>query len=227
MKVQLSSLYWENYNPNIVKAHQEVMSHLDLKVNYTKENIDHGEWCDDIIRSSKADVIGIIEPDLAPLCRGVVDQAIKYVRDNDTMLGVAQVANHIGTKSHIYAAPAFFFITKSFYEKIGSPSFVATRRGDVGEELSYAAEERGLKYRTLYPTHFEREPEEGVWPLGSYGYYGIGTVFNDSVYHLYQGRYNQNAELFIKRCNEITNNTFTTAGFHSSTTFKYPGKVVA
>jgi hypothetical protein len=63
------------------------------------------------------------------------------------------------------------------------------------------------------PTHYEKPSKEGIWNLGPLGQYGIGTVFSDTVYHLYQGRYNDNVELFVKRCNEVIAGTFSTVKF--------------
>ena len=48
------------------------------------------------------------------------------------------------------------------------------------------------------------------------GYFGIGTIFDNSIYHLYQGRYNTNVELFEKRCQEIIDGTFNLEGAHNS-----------
>ena len=99
---------------------------------------------------------------------------------------------------------------------MGKPSFVENSRSDVAQEVSYVAEDMMVPYKSLYPTHFEREPVEGVWRLGNYGYYGIGTVFANSVYHLFQGRYQQNADLYKIRCQQIVDGTFTTEGMFSA-----------
>jgi hypothetical protein len=96
----------------------------------------------------------------------------------------------------------------------------------VAENISYLAEKTGIRYRTLYPTYFERVPREGIWPLSSYGYYGIGTVFHNSVYHLFQSRMAENIELFVKRCDEVLQNTFSTQGFRSCTDFEKLDNVV-
>ena len=71
----------------------------------------------------------------------------------------------------------------------------------------------------------EREAREGVWPLGSYGYFGIGTVFDDSVYHLFQSRWADNADLFVRRSNEVMAGEFNYTNFFHSTNFEYPGKI--
>ena len=226
MKLQLNSLHWPNYNQDMLAAHKSVMDHLGLAVTYYEESTNHGIWMDRVISSSKADVIGFIEPDCFPLSKQIVLDSARYALKNESFVGIAQVSNHIHPKTHVYAAPAFYFISKSAWEKVGRVSFTETRTADVGEQFCYEAEKKGIRYRTYYPTHFEREPAEGLWPLGSYGYYGVGTVFHNSIYHLYQGRLGSNAELFVARCNDLISGKFSTTGFHSSTTFNYSGNIV-
>ena len=76
------------------------------------------------------------------------------------------------------------------------------------------------------PTYFYQEPEEGLWPLSNLGYYGIGTVFDDSIFHLYQSRMAQNIELFVSVCNQVIDSSFSTSNFTKSTTFNYSGNIV-
>jgi hypothetical protein len=225
-RVEFHSFHWDNFSPEILVAHKKVMQHFGLNVTYTQKNIPHGQWLDEVMQSAKSEVIAIIEPDLIPLNRQIVDDAISYVLQHDSFLGCAQASNHIYPASHIFASPAFFFMTKSCYQRLGCPSFLETKTGDVAENISYLAEQLGIRYRTLYPTYFERVPREGIWPLGSYGYYGIGTVFHDSVYHLFQSRMAENIELFVKRCDEVLQHTFSTQGFISCTGFEKLDNVV-
>lgn len=225
-KIELHSLAWHNYNPAMLEAHQKVMTHFDLPVQYTRETIRHGQWLNQIMTQTDAEVIGIIEPDLIPLNQQIVAQAIEYVRTHDSMIGCAQTSNHIPPSTHIFASPAFFFISRACYERMGRPSFLENRRADVGEQVSYRAEQLGIRYRTLYPTAFEREPREGVWPLGSFGYYGVGTVFEDAIYHLFQGRFADNAELFVRRCDDVVHDRFSTQGFHDAKDMHYQGNIV-
>lgn len=99
-------------------------------------------------------------------------------------------------------------------------------RSDVAEEVSFRAEKLGIRYRTLYPTCFELDPVEGVWALGSYGFYGIGTVFDNSVYHLFQSRFSQNVELFVRRCDEVIQGAFDSSEFIPSITFNERSRMV-
>ena len=70
------------------------------------------------------------------------------------------------------------------------------------------------------PTYFEKPSPEGIWPLSNLGYYGIGTVFDNSIYHLYQSRMAENIEMFVKRCDQVIKGNLTMETFTSATTFK-------
>ena len=219
MKVELNSLYWDN-GKYLYEHHKKVIDHFKIPLNY--HNIDglhHGLWMDSILENSTADVIGFIENDCIPLNREIIDYCIDYVSKSKTFIGMAQASNHIHPYNHIFAAPCFYFISREFWNWLGKPSFLETRNSDVGQEISRICDGHKINYKALYPTCFERPADEGVWKLGNYGYYGIGTVFGDSVYHLYQGRKEQNAELFKLRCQQVIDGTFNTNGFISSTEY--------
>ena len=217
MKVELNTLYWNN-GSYLVESHKQVMDHFGLSVNYHNlDKVHHGLWMDWLLENSSSDIVGIIENDCIPLNPEIIQYCIDYVSQSGTFIGMAQCANHIPPFNHIYAAPCFYFISTEFWKSIGKPSFLENSRSDVGEEISRICDENRITYKALYPTHFERPSDEGIWKLANYGYYGIGTVFDNSIYHLYQGRLAKNAELFKLRCEQVINGTFSTDGFISST----------
>lgn len=226
MKVEFNSLHWDNVDRTMLDAHASVMDSMSIPVNYHNVNINHGQWMDHVVRTSTSDVIVVIEPDCIPLDKEKLFSYISYAYKKSTFVGIAQVSNHIPPKSHIYAAPGLFIIHKPVYDKLGKPSFSETQRSDTAEELCYIAEEKGVRYRALLPTYFEKEPSEGLWPLGPLGYYGIGTVFDNAVYHLYQSRKAENIELFVTRCKQVVNGTFSTQNFYPSAIFNYEGNIV-
>jgi hypothetical protein len=211
--VEIYSLHWNNIDSRMVNAHKAVMQHYELPVVYHAINMDHGQWMDQVMSLSDAEVIVFLEPDCIPINKTKFLDAVYYAIENDTFCGIAQASNHIEPKNHIYAAPGFFAITQSAYTRLNKPSFMCTNRGDAGEEVSWRAEELNENYRVILPTYYEKPSKEGIWNLGPLGQYGIGTVFSDTVYHLYQGRYNDNVELFAKRCKEVIAGTFSTASF--------------
>lgn len=223
MNVELRCMYWDNAE-YLIQSHRKVTEHFELPVIYEKSTSRHGAWMDNVMETTKSDIVGFFDSDCIPLNRGIVDYAVNYVGATQSFIGTAQASNHIAPRAHIFAAPCFFFIYREMWEKLGKPSFLENARSDVAQEVSYVAEDNMVPYRALYPTHFEREPAEGVWRLGNFGYYGIGTVFANSVYHLYQGRYQQNADLYKLRCEQVVDETFTTDGMFSSADV-YQGKI--
>ena len=226
MKIEFNCLHWNNVNKEMLQAHNRVMEHFLIPMNYSNmDGVNHGQWMSGVVTRSSADVVVFFEPDCIPLNKNFLEY-IKYAFKNETFVGIAQVSNHIPPKSHIYAAPGFYAISTKVYEKLGRPNFWETRRSDTAEEICYIAEEQGVRYRALFPTYFEKAPTEGVWPLGNLGYYGIGTVFDNSIYHLYQSRMAENIELFVKRCDEVIEGRFSTESFIPSTTFALKEKTV-
>jgi len=226
MKIEFNTLYWNNTDERMVHAQKSVMDHFNIPINYYNEDVPHGSWMDRVCWNSNSDIIGFFDLDCVPINYHKIIECVKYVQKSKTFLGVAQTSNHISPKSHIYAAPAFFLVHKECFNMMRS-SFSETKRGDVAEEFSYVAETAGVKYRCLYPTTFEGEPTGGVWPLSNFGYYGIGTTFANTVYHLYQARFSSNIELFIKRCQEIINGTFDNSFHIDSKILLYNGNITA
>ena len=226
MKIEIHSLHWDNVDSEMLAAHKRVMYHANTPINYHNLNgANHGLWMEWVVKESKSDVVVFFEPDCIPLNSNYKNY-IKYAYKHKTFVGIAQVSNHIPPKSHIYAAPGFYCISKEAYNLLGQPSFTETRRSDTAEEISYLAEGKGLRYRALMPTYFYKESTEGLWPLSNLGYYGIGTVFDNSIFHLYQSRMAQNIELFVNVCNQVIDGTFNYSEFKSSTLFNYEGNIV-
>lgn len=204
--VEIHTLAWPNTDERIMSGHTDVMHALGLQVCYTIQQIDHGAWMDNVIAHSNADVVGFLDVDCIPTSKTAVPQAVRWAADNKSFVGIAQVSNHIPPGSHIYAAPAFFFIWRETWEKLGRPTFQATPHGDVAENVCYAAELARKPYKTLFPTHYTHAPDEGLWRLHTYGHYGIGTVFENDVYHLYQSRMQKNIDHFCRACKQVVDN---------------------
>jgi hypothetical protein len=216
----IHTLVYDNISPAIIRAHEAVCQHFGLPVEYTRDNIAHGTWLAATVRGGAEDVIGFLDIDCVPTNRAIIDVAIDYARQQRTFIGIAQASNHFAppANSHIFAAPAFFFIHREAWREMGCPAFDELAGSDTAQNVSRRAEELGKRYCCLYPTHWEKPSHEGVWRLGNYGVYGIGTHFHGGVYHLYQSRFNSHIELFTQRCNEICAGTFTTTGMRSAFT---------
>ena len=193
--------------------------HLDIKY-YHSEGLAHNVWMDKVMEDADTDIVGFFDIDCVPTNTNIVEKCVQYVSNTNNFIGIAQTTNHIKPGYHVYAGPAFFFISKqTYFDRLGKPSFSETYRSDVGEELSYVAEEKDVEYKCLYPSYFEKSSHEGGWRLGNYGYFGIGTYFDCGIYHLYQGRFNYYTEFFEKRCDQILNGYFDTTNMQTCKVF--------
>jgi hypothetical protein len=217
MKVAYHTLYWDNVDDRIIQSHKKVFNHFGIDIQYTSMNINQGVWMTGVCRNTFADVYVFFEIDCVPLNKQVIDDCINYAVNNNSFIGSAQVSNHIPPKTHVYVAPCFLTLSRTCYEELGMPSFYLSERSDTAEELSYTAESFGKRYRCLYPTKFDGVPKyDGVWRLSNYGYYGVGTLYDNKIYHLFESRWSDHIDLFEKRCEQIISNTFDTNGMYSS-----------
>lgn len=204
MKVSIHTLTWTNSNRTVLENHKKVMEHFSIPVNYTEENIHHGEWIDRVLNTADSDMFVFIDVDCVPLSKQVIDESILHCA-NGYLVGNAQVTNCIKAKHDLFCAPSFFVISKRYYELIGKPSAMNNSRSDVAQEITRAAVENEMRIKMYFPTSFQGVPRGGVWRLSSYGYYGIGTLYENKMYHLYQTRYAENVNLFVETCEHILN----------------------
>ncbi|MEC7392918.1 MAG: hypothetical protein VX934_05895 [Cyanobacteriota bacterium] len=215
MKAEIHSLNWPGSDPRLADEQKGVFSHFKLPLTQHHRKLDHGFWMDAVLKQSSADVVLFVDNDCVPLSRSAPIEAIRWAAQHRSFLGLAQASNHINNGVHVFAAPAFLAIARSAWMQLGQPSCRPTPRGDAAEELSWRAEEEGLPYKAWYPTHFHHPSREGLWRMGNYGTNGIGSVFAERVFHLYQGRFADNVDLFVRVCSSIRNGSFSTEGYRS------------
>lgn len=204
MNITVHTLKWKNSNPVVSQKHKQVMNHFEIEVNYTEENIHHGLWIDRVLNTVESDIFVFLDIDCVPLSREAIEEAINFC-ENGYLVGNAQVTNCIKAKHDLFCAPSFFVISRQFYESIGKPSAVNHDNNDVAQALTRAAVEREKRIKMNFPTSFQGVPQGGIWRLSGYGYYGIGTVYDNKMYHLYQTRFAKNVDLFVETCDHIVN----------------------
>jgi hypothetical protein len=213
MKIEIHSFHSPNVHPKVVESHQKVFKHfgLDVKYFYTQENpsLPHnqfyvGKYYDHILKTSEADIFIFVDIDAVPLYKEVVEEMIEYVK-NDYMIGVSQITPNCNSEYYFYCAPAFMGISKKYYESIGSPSFMdAPELGcDIAQLVTKRAIQHKKRMKFWFPDTFQSVPRGGLWKYGFYGYNGIGSIYENKVYHLFESRFTNNAELFEETCNLI------------------------
>jgi hypothetical protein len=101
MKIEFSSLHWDNVDQRMLESHKKVMAHFELPVNYHNKNQHHGEWMTNLIKGSDSDVVVVIEPDCIPLSREAVVNYVRYAVRNNTLLGLLRspITSHLRATS--------------------------------------------------------------------------------------------------------------------------------
>jgi hypothetical protein len=216
-------------DPRLVAARRSVDKALGLGV--AEDRLGHlrlEEWFDLMLVDSRAETVLFMDVDCVPTDRGVVMAAEEWARMHGSFIGLAQASNHLRPNDHIYACPAFLCIHRPAWEALGRPSIRPWRGGDYADKLCRDARSMGLRYRAIYPSHWEEEPVEGAWHLHNYGIYGVGTHYpfaSGGIYHLQQSRMNTHVELFETRCRQIVDGTFSTDGMRRCVD-DYDGRIV-
>lgn len=160
----------------------------------------------------KHDIVVFLDIDAIPLTDDALDLFIEHAAEGN-LVGNAQRSNHIDNHQHMFAAPSAVAMSQQTYDKLGHPSAEPTKRGDVGEEWTYAAEAYGVPVQLLMPIKWERPvirmpwetDQRPTWQLAEgYPDYALGTEFGSAdrpqIYHHFQIFHNNHQQLFQDRC---------------------------
>lgn len=198
------SFYNDNVKPEVVEWQKKVFDHFGISLNQIKYGDEggsygHGLAIDEYLKKfwieqDNSEDVFIFDIDAIPLIKN-----FNIDIDTESLLSIysiAQKASHI-KDSPIYASPAFIYLTREIYELFGYPSFKPTERGDTGSQITYAAREKGVEVRLLYPTACDVP----LWDLDGWYKFGFGTTYGNKIYHCFNARFEH--ERFIKKCKEI------------------------
>jgi hypothetical protein len=198
------TFYNEIISQHVVDLQKKVFEKFRLEINQIKPEtwINHGTCIDNFLNevTNENEVIVLFDIDSIPLNDWIVPYAEKWCSENLGIFSVAQKSPKL--TSTILAAPSFMVFSKKTYDYLGRPSFVETERSDCGGEMTYAAREKGLEVRLLYPT----SSEIPAWHLDQYYDFGYGTNYENKIYHSFESRFKKKDSYFINKCNEILNN---------------------
>jgi hypothetical protein len=198
MRTRIISFHNGNLNPELLRMQQAVFDYFDMPLEQIRTDLPHPEAIDHFLATEEWNSIVIVDADCIPLNRDIIYTAMTLA-GRDSIVAPAQKASHI-PGSQIYASPCFMVFSKSVFEVLGKPSFKATERGDVAEEISYAAREKGITLVLLMPTSVEVP----LWPLTDKIKFGFGTTYHDSVYHAFESNANhKSTSRFIEKCQQL------------------------
>lgn len=224
MKNAIFSYHNHQINPEIPKYQKLVIDKLikDIGIDfhplfynandgdiYPDQVINYG--LNELLYNQKYDNVLVLDVDCIPLTQ----QALTYIFQNASrgmLIGNAQRSHYIENNEHIFIGSSCICISKSVFEKLGKPSMVPTKRGDIAEEFVYIAEEKNIPIEFFYPQSYEASPYGATsWALkGDLPHYGIGTTFESidgraRFYHLFESRTNLHVDKFISKCETVLN----------------------
>lgn len=214
--------YYNKVIPPEVARHQELVVAKLIEgtdtqfrqLNYAEDitpdiALDYG--VQELLYNQNFDTILILDIDCIPLSRQALEYTFNQAEDN-RLVGNIQRANHIKNNEHLYIGPSCMCFTRTFYDSINRPSFEFTHRGDVGEEITYRAQEYNKRIEYYTPHTYEQLPEEGKpWKLNdTLPNFGVGTTYinkfgEEMFYHMFQSIYHVHNNLFYNKCIEIIN----------------------
>ena len=203
-----------NIDYRIVQAQRKVMELVAPDLMFVQALTDkpHGETIDTLLFDayvSGYDTALLMDIDAIPLNPQAVDYTL-YRASIGNLIGNAQRSNHINNDKHLFVAPSFMGIRLQDWINFGKPpSFSETDRGDVAEEVTYAAEAKGYPIQMFMPISYDAKPAEcDSWKLGDgMPVYGCCTTFGIQEfpisYHAFQIRYQRNVDLFLAKCEQV------------------------
>ncbi len=195
------AFYMANISTRVVLAQRRILKAFappDVAILQIETAEGHGTAMQNFIRQTRYRTILFLDIDCIPLNRQSIGKLIKFAEGGE-LAGAVQRASHIRNDGHLYVGPFCMALTTTLYREIGEPTFQETSRGDVGEELTYAMEERGCPVHFLWPTSVEQP----IWPLTETVLFGPGTTYEDSFWHAFHIRERISQQRFATRCEEI------------------------
>ena len=223
MKQCIVSFYMPNIHQATVEAQQQVVEKMNpskiqhIRVKCPMPTVDNnGDAVNRFMQMNQEredmrfDTIVILDIDCIPLNARALDHLVEQA-ESGYYIGNIQRSNHIQNDQHVFVAPSLQAFSMQTYEKMGRPTFRETARGDMSEELTYAAEEKGIPIKLYMPLRFERPPAEAPtgWALADgMPRYGLGTTygdeeFGDMTYHHFCIRHSGNQKRFVEKCQEV------------------------
>lgn len=200
MKTRIISFHNGNLNPDLLKHQKMVFNEFGIPLEQIETKLSHPEAIDHFLNNEEWDIVVLFDADCIPLNNTIVDYAVKASLEG-RVFGASQKASHI-PNSQIYASPCFMAFSKETFELLGKPSFKATSRGDVAEEITYACRDKDVTFQLIYPSHVDKP----MWELVNGVKFGYGTTYANVVYHAFESNANHGStHRFIEKCKETLN----------------------
>lgn len=165
-----------------------------------QESFPHAAAMQRATLENKNDLTIFLDVDCIPLVPNALP-ILATAAQHGVLTGAIQRANHIDNGNHLYVGPFCMAFSKRKYLELGSPTFNATERGDIGEELTYkwSGENQSVAY--LWPSQVEKP----MWSLYGTTQFGLGTTYDNLFYHFFCVRNAEMQQEFVNRCKMFLN----------------------
>jgi hypothetical protein len=202
IKIGIYSVYFPNNDLRYRDLQKKIFEGFKVDINQIlwegpMDYDGHPNFMNDISNNEDVDYLLFFDIDAFPTKSNFLDIIIDRVYSKNTILGIEQKTSHLN--NDIYAGPACFCISKSFYDLLGRPKYNATGRGDVGEELSHICREKNYQISYL---KFDRCEIER-WELKPGVMFGNGSVYEDLIFHNFHSASGGNIDIYIKNANKV------------------------
>jgi hypothetical protein len=202
IKIGIYSVYFPNNDLRYRDLQKQIFEKFKVSINQIlwegpMDYDGHPNFMNDISNNEDVDYLLFFDIDAFPTKSNFLDIIIDRVYDKNTILGIEQKTSHLN--NDVYAGPACFCISKSFYDLLDRPKYNATGRGDVGEELSHICREKN--YQISYLKFDKCEIER--WELKPGVMFGNGSVYEDLIFHNFHSASGGNIDIYIKNANKV------------------------
>jgi hypothetical protein len=189
-----------NMPRRVVNEQRRVLDRMvppDVAIEQILTGSSHGAALTRFMRGMNYKTVLFLDIDAFPLNREIVQRLIEEA-NRGALVGTVTRSGS-GLPVHPYVGPFCLCVTREVYEALGRPDFEITARGDCGEEVTFAAEERGVPVRLYWPVAVERP----IWDLGNGMHLGRGTTYEGGIWHAFEIRRGRHHRYFVQRARAL------------------------
>ena len=206
--IEVFSFYKSNINPDIPKYQKLVFDKMGISINQVlNDKLSHAQFLNHITRTvTNTDYLVFFDIDCIPTRKEWLPVLLNdLLESKDSIVGAAQTANFDHFKENIYVSPFFVGISTQYLKKLNYPDATHRYDGttddyDVWQNITNIIISKGGHVKYWWPTHIEEEK----WYLHhpQHNKFGLGTTYNDMIYHAFFSR-TDSSERFVKKCKEV------------------------
>ncbi len=197
------SYYNHQVSVRLANYQRAVFDYFGFEINQVENNeyTEHGDFLNDITRNiTDPDFIIFFDIDCIPVKRDWFNKLVSDLLKPETIVGAAQTANHLQNGKNLYISPFFCAISTAYLKKLNYPDLKMNDAMDGGQNLTEAIRKDGGNICFWWPTDIEEE----LWDLyhPEHKRFGMGTTYNDAIYHAFFSRMDK-SERFIRKCKSV------------------------